>query len=214
MLYYWLFHPMDELYCLTYDVKEVIFYYYPSLVTLIIHVDDGPNLRGPTWGGSLHNGIRCLKYSKNVVRFVSLTHKYMFINMYFIGSSNIELLDDIDDDGEYSISVSRALAELIKASASKRAMLTVIPFNLGDNNDGVDVNEVQVNKGRSGLGLMMEIELSGSQPSLSATFLENIDEKFGVPDHDSDSEIGGEVHSDDNDYDYVVESTGGAAPTC
>ncbi|GAA0154384.1 hypothetical protein LIER_12380 [Lithospermum erythrorhizon] len=93
-----------------------------------------------------HNGISCLKYSKNIVRFGSLICEHKFINFYFIGSSNTQLLDDIDDGGEYSISVNRATTELIKVSVSKRDMLPVIPFNLVDNNDNVKVNENDIEK--------------------------------------------------------------------
>ncbi|GAA0143059.1 hypothetical protein LIER_42749 [Lithospermum erythrorhizon] len=79
--------------------------------------------------GSQCDFFEQVKYSKNIVRFVSLTHEHKFINLYFIGSCNTQLLDDIGDGGEYSISVSQVSTELNKVSASKRATLSAIPFN-------------------------------------------------------------------------------------
>ncbi|GAA0186887.1 hypothetical protein LIER_34175 [Lithospermum erythrorhizon] len=109
----------------------------------------------------------------------------------------IKLLDDIDDGGEYSISVNRASTELIKVSASKRAMLSAIPFNLGDNNDSVEVNENanDIEKGA-------DVDDEGNEKDKKDVVNEEEENDFDY----SDSE----VHSDDSDD--VGEPTGGTQP--
>ncbi|GAA0150860.1 hypothetical protein LIER_37189 [Lithospermum erythrorhizon] len=73
-----------------------------------------------------------------------------------------------------------------------------------DNGEDEDLNPENVLYGKEQDGFDVG-DLPGSQPSLSATFLENIEETFVVPEHNGHSEIDGEVHSDDSDD--VVEPT-------
>ncbi|GAA0161287.1 hypothetical protein LIER_17639 [Lithospermum erythrorhizon] len=58
-------------------------------------------------------------------------------------------------------------------------------------------------------------DLHASQPTLSAAFLENIEEKFVIPDHDGHGEVDVDAHNDDSDFenlnivdeeDYVIMS--------
>ncbi|GAA0143425.1 hypothetical protein LIER_04113 [Lithospermum erythrorhizon] len=84
------------------------------------------------------NGIRCLKFPKNIVKLVNLTSDHNFIDVYFVGSDNTDSFDDIHD--EYgNLKISEASTEFLKAKSIERARLSVITTNLVDhlNNEGV-----------------------------------------------------------------------------
>ncbi|GAA0164028.1 hypothetical protein LIER_19757 [Lithospermum erythrorhizon] len=223
-----------------------------------------------------HNGIRCLKYAHNVTKFLSLAPEYKFMDVYFLRSSNSQLIDEVDD-GNLSLSVkdNRVSNEVLKSKSVESAKLVVIPFNLGDDNDVVHVNGIEnettdmngvENESEKGKEKVNEVEnevehdvdnevknedfrmdydsedsvdyseesgsesesdgsgddddlnsenvlygkemdgfddgeLAGSQPTLSAVFLENIEEEFVIPDHDGHAENDVDAPIDNNDSD-------------
>ncbi|GAA0170209.1 hypothetical protein LIER_24519 [Lithospermum erythrorhizon] len=219
-----------------------------------------------------HNGIRCLKYAHNVTMFLCLTPEYKFMDVYFLGSSNSQLIDEVDNgDLNLSLKDSRVSNEVLKSKYIESAKLTAIPSNLGDDNDIVHVNGIEnetenmnevENESEKGKENVNEVEnevenevknedfgmdydsadtvnyseesgsesesdgsgdddelnpedvlygkemdrfndgeLVGSQPTLSASFLENIEEGFVIPDHDGHAEADVDPLNDDSDSD-------------
>ncbi|GAA0157040.1 hypothetical protein LIER_14389 [Lithospermum erythrorhizon] len=77
-------------------------------------------------------------------RFLSLILKHKSMNVYFLGSSNSQLIDEVDDGAlNLSLKHSGVSNELLKSKSIEPAKLTVIPFNLGDDNDVAQVNGIE-----------------------------------------------------------------------